>query len=183
MVKIENVFSIGISVFNVQNLNDNELLKHCKEKYNNIKYKNFDGEILKQLKIVFLNEGENYIKKILGTDKSINLKIDKIWGNVYLDESISVPHNHRMSLVSAVYYLTEGNLAFLNPYQATLAHVCNQDIDKYNQYNSDIFYFDMIPGDMIIFNSHLQHYAFDKNKKNTDRISIACDMSMIRKDY
>jgi len=178
MSNLKNMFSVGVSIFKVNGLNNNSLITHCKERYSNHKTKNFDNEILYQLKEVFLNEGVNHVKQLLGTDKQIKLKIDNIWGNVNLDESISVPHIHRTSLISSVYYLTKGKLVFLNPYTAALSHIYRNDIEKYNEHNSDIWTCEMEAGDMIIFNSHMYHYAYN-DRSNDDRISIACDMSMI----
>ena len=44
-----------------------------------------------------------------------------------------VPHTHKSSLLSAVYYLTPGKLSFLNPFNVTLAHVNQNDIEEYNE--------------------------------------------------
>ena len=183
MSNLKNMFSVGASIFKVLGLNEEEIKYFCKKRYTNDKIKNkmtnFDDESLNQLKKVFLNEGANHVKQLLGTDKQIKLKIDKIWGNVNFTESITVPHNHRVSLISAVFYLTKGKLVFLNPYTTALAHVYKDDIEKYNEHNSDIWTCEMEPGDMIIFNSHMYHYACDE-KNDNERISIACDMSMIK---
>jgi|TARA_B110000483_G_C18192484_1_gene541545 hypothetical protein len=179
MNNLKNMFSVGVSLFNVQNLNNAHLKNHCIEKYSNNKQKNFDDKILIDLKSAFLNEGVNHVKQILGTNKDIQLKIHKIWGNTHLDESISVPHTHRESIISAVYYLTKGKLTFLNPYQSALAHIYNKDIENYNEFNSDIWTCDMVEGDMVMFNSHLQHYAHYDGQDKHERMSIACDMIMI----
>ena len=87
-----------------------------------------------------------------------------------------MPHNHRSSLISAVYYLTKGKLTFLNPYQLLLSHVHKKDIVKYNDLNCDLWTCDMKEGDMVIFNSGLQHYAHYDGKDKHERMSIACDM-------
>ncbi len=180
MNKIKRMFSVGVSLFNIQNLNNDELKTHILKKYKiPAKHENFDSDILNDLKGAFLTEGQNYVKELFGTEKDINLKIDKIWGNTHVDQSIGVPHNHRSSLISAVYYLTKGKLTFLNPYQLLLSHVHKEDIVSYNELNCDIWTCDMVEGDMVIFNSALQHYAhFDGNEKH-ERMSIACDMVKI----
>jgi len=174
---MKKMFSVGISLFNVQGLNNEQLKNHVKENYNvPIKTENFDDVILHDLKDAFLTEGQNYIKEVFGTDKNVELKIDKIWGNTHIDKSIGIPHNHRSSLISAVYYLTDGKLTFLNPYQLLLSHIHNEDIENYNEFNSDLQTCDMKEGSMVIFNSGLQHYAHFDGENKHERLSIACDM-------
>ena len=177
MNKIKRMFSVGVSLFNVKNLNNDELKAHIHKKYKvPAKHENFDSDILNDLKGAFISEGQNYVKELLGTEKNINLKIDKIWGNTHIDQSIGVPHNHRSSLISAVYYLTDGQLSFLNPYQLLLSHVHKDDIENFNEFNCDLQTCHMEEGTMVIFNSGLQHYAhFDGGNKH-ERMSIACDM-------
>ena len=54
---------------------------------------------------------------------------------------------------------------FLN-YQLLLSHVYKEDIVNYNELNCDIWTCDMVEGDMVIFNSALQHYAHYENMKD-----------------
>jgi len=174
---MKKLFSVGVSVFNVQNLNNEQLKKHVKERYMPTKkIENFDDVILNNLKKAFLTEGQNYIKELFGTDKNIKLKINKIWGNTHIDQSIAIPHNHRSSLISAVYYLTKGKLTFLNPNQLLLSHVNDKDIENFNEFNSDLQTFHMVEGSMVIFISGLQHYAHLDSDDKHERMSIACDM-------
>tara|TARA_R100001509_G_C4777393_1_gene185156 strand:- start:47 stop:595 length:549 start_codon:yes stop_codon:yes gene_type:complete len=178
-MKAVKVITFGVSMnrVTVKNLNNEQLKKYTKSKYNfPDKEKNFDSEILNDLKNIFLNEGKEYAKELFGTEKNINLKIDKIWGNTYLDQTIGIPHNHRSSLISAVYYLTRGQITFLNPYQLLLAHLYKKDIENHNLFNSDIWTYDMAEGDMVIFNSALQHFAHYDGKNQPERMTIACDM-------
>ena len=173
---IRNLFSIGVVKFNVENLNNNELIEHCKTSYHPThKWLNFDNSKIQELKNVFTSQGELYLKELLGTNVNHKLQIDRIWGNVNLDESIMIPHTHKSSLLSGVYYLTKGKLSFLNPFHITLAHINQNDIVEYNEYNSDHRFIEMEKGDMIIFNSQIYHFAALTNE---ERISIACDMSM-----
>lgn len=173
------MFSVGVSLFNVQNLNNEQLKTHIHDRYKiPAKHENFDSDILNDLKSAFLIEGQNHVKELLGTENDVSLKIDKIWGNTHVDQSIGVPHNHRSSLISAVYYLTKGKLTFLNPYQLLLSHIYKEDIVKYNEFNCDVLTCDMVEGDMVIFNSGLQHYAHYDGKDKHERMSIACDMVM-----
>ena len=184
MTNLKSLFSVGICVSNIKNINNDELKKICIDKCKNTEYSKNDISNEKEIdtiKNIFLKEGQNHLKQILGTNKFINLEIDKIWGNINIDKTISNPHNHRSSLLSSVYYLTNGILVFQNPYLATLAHIHQNDIDSYNQYNSDVWFLKMIPGDLVTFNSQLQHYVVQNNDDNMNsRISIACNMSLKR---
>ena len=174
---MRKMFSVGVSVFKLQGLNNEQLKKHVKENYNiPAKAENFDDDVLKELKNIFLDKGQNYVRELFGADKNIELKIDKIWGNTHIDQSIGIPHNHRSSLISAVYYLTDGKLSFLNPYQLLLSHVHKEDIENFNEFNCDLQTCHMKEGTMVIFNSGLQHYAHFDGENKHERLSIACDM-------
>jgi uncharacterized protein (TIGR02466 family) len=176
-VVLKNIFSVGVAKFNVDNLNNNELIEHCKNTYNPThKWLNFDNTILNPLKSLFLSQGQVVLKELLGTTETHILQIDRIWGNMNVDESIMIPHTHKSSLLSAVYYLTPGKLTFLNPFHVTLAHVNQNHIVEYNEYNSDHRFIEMQKGDMIIFNSQIYHFAA---VTRDERISIACDMSVV----
>ena len=173
---MKNLFSIGFEKYSIDNLNNDELVKHCQDTYTPTnKTTNFDNEVLNLLKSIFLSQGQSMVKELLGTDKEHILQIDRIWGNVDTDESIIVPHTHKTSLLSGVYYLTPGKLTFLNPYQV-LSHIKDKEVEKYNEYNSDHRFIDMNKGDMVIFNSSIYHFAA-MTKEN--RITIACDMSLV----
>jgi len=174
---MKNLFSIGVEKCTVENLNNDELIEHCKKNYHPVtKWINFDKPVLNKLKYAFLYQGKEVIKQLYGTKKEHILQIDRIWGNLNIDESIMVPHTHKSSLLSAVYYLTPGKLSFLNPFHVTLAHVNQNDIEEYNEYNSDHRFIEMKKGDMVIFNSQIYHFAALTKE---DRISIACDMSLV----
>ena len=179
MNNLKSLFSIGVCISNIKNINNNELIELCHAKCKNIENGKYDFSNEKEIDVIksmFLKEGYNYLKQVLGTSKFINLTIDKIWGNVNVDRAIGNPHNHRSSLLSLVYYLTKGKIVFQNPYLPSLSQIHQKDIDIYNQYNCDVWELNMIPGDLVVFNSQLLHYAIQTS--NDDRITIACDMSM-----
>ena len=68
MNKIKRMFSVGVSLFNIQNLNNDELKTHILKKYKiPAKHENFDSDILNDLKGAFLTEGQNYVKELFGT--------------------------------------------------------------------------------------------------------------------
>ena len=170
-----NLFSIGVEKYNIE-LNNDELIAHCKENYTpGDKWLNFDKPVLDELKSTFLQQGKEFLKQLYGTEKEPILKIDRIWGNAKIDEEILMPHTHKTSLLSSVYYLTPGKLSFLNPFHVTLAHVDQDDVEVYNEYNSDRGFIEMDKSDMVIFNSQIYHFAAFTNN---ERISIACDMSL-----
>ena len=172
---MKNLFSIGIEKYSIE-LNNDALITHCKENYHpGDKWINFDNSVLDKLKYAFLQQGKEVVKQLCGTEKEHPLKIDRIWGNLNMDYEIITPHTHKESLLSSVYYLTPGKLAFLNPFHVTLAHVNRNDIEVHNEYNSDHCSIEMNPNDMVIFSSQIYHFA---DFTNDERISIACDMSL-----
>ena len=69
MSNMKKMFSVGVSLFNVQNLNNDELKTHIHERYKIRKHENFDSDILNNLKNAFLTEGQNYAKELFGSRK------------------------------------------------------------------------------------------------------------------
>lgn len=181
---IENLFSIGICVFKTSELDNQSIINYCEGfNFKRDKEVGFDNEVLNDLKSKFLEAGQVYLQNVLGSNQTQNIKINRLWGNYGLDDSIAIPHTHKTSLMSAVYYCTPGIITFTNPARTELVHLDESKIVNYNEYNSDYRRYNLEPGNLIIFNSQTYHYAHPTNNKDGIRVSIACDMSMIKDDY
>ena len=61
---MKNLFSIGFEKYSIDNLNNDELVKHCQDTYTPTnKTTNFDNEVLNLLKSIFLSQGQSMVKK------------------------------------------------------------------------------------------------------------------------
>ena len=171
---MQNIFSTGIETFKLDGI-DNESIINYSEKNsirNGVK-ENIDiltNDIFTELNNVVKIKMNEYYSKIYN-DK-YNMIISQAWSNVNNDDLITIPHNHKESFISAVYYplATDGYISFLNPMQSLISHQSNNMIDEFNEYNSDYYKFNARTGHLIVFNSMLQHYIGDTKEK---RISIA----------
>lgn len=182
---IRDIFSVGISIFELKNLNNNEIAEYAKAKTEkNQVYVSSNGDeyvgkenkdiltniIFKSLNEVVLEKMNEYYSSIY--NNNFRIKLDEAWLNVGGDKYITVPHSHNNSIISAVYYpqSTEGEIIFLNP---GISMTNNQNvnmIDTHNKYTSEYYTFQARTGHLIIFNSMLQHMV---RCKTNERISIA----------
>src|SRR5210317_938403 len=146
---IRDIFSVGISIFELTNLNNNEITEYAKTK---------------------LEKMNEYYSSIY--NDNFKIKLDEAWSNKGGDKYTTVPHSHNNSIISAVYYpqSTEGEILFLNP-GVSMTNNQNADmIDTHNKYTSEYYIFPARTGNLIIFNSILQHMV---RCKTDERISIA----------
>jgi uncharacterized protein (TIGR02466 family) len=174
MTNIKNIFSAGISIHILNEINNKDIIKYA-EKNNNFKIKKDIKNILKnkvfeKLNNIVKNKMQDYFSNIYS--KKYNIKLDSGWTNVDNEEFISIPHVHAESFISAVYYplSTDGKLVFLNPMLALLSKQSSDMIENYNEFNSEYFQIDVRTGYLVIFNSMLQHHIMYSKQK---RISVA----------
>jgi uncharacterized protein (TIGR02466 family) len=111
--------------------------------------------------------------------KKHKVKISEAWCSVNNPAGITTPHNHKESFLSAVYYPHANNeeLWFLNPIPQMLGLFNLEHVEEYNEYNSDYWTKIVNTGDLLIFNSMLQHFIRPSEKQ---RMSFAVN-SVIEK--
>ena len=169
---IRPIFSIGISTFEVTNINNESLIEYSKKRTyrNKVKEKKniLSNPIFEDLNKFVEDRMDEYFSVIYKAKPS-RIKLTEAWSNVGGDKLITFPHTHT-AFISAVYYplATEGDLVFLNPaFQTTSA---NYGSNKITLYNSDFFTFPARTGNLIVFPSKLQHMV---RCSGSERISIA----------
>lgn len=174
MKEIRHIFSAGISLYMLNEIDNKSIIKYAEKKENHkikIGKKNIlKNKIFEKLNNIVKIKMQNYFENIY-TNK-YNIKLDSAWTNVDNDEFISIPHVHTEGFLSAVYYplSTDGKLVFLNPMLALLSKQSNDMIENYNEFNSEYFQIDIKTGYLIVFNSMLQHHIMYSKQK---RISVA----------
>jgi len=175
MNNIKPIFSTGISVYNLENVNNSEIVEYVKANNNFNKPKDIDKilkeTIFKNLNNIIEQKMNDYYHEIYNDKYDIILL--EAWGNSGKDSIITMPHIHTTSFISAVYYphATEGYLTFLNPMVGLLAKQNIDMIDQHSPYTSECFSYPSRTGSLIIFNSLLMHFVRCESKG--DRVSLA----------
>ena len=197
----ETLFSIGITRLQLDGLN-NEVLsnlieENCKTSYVDDKVRTTQDAITNALysergimpdahpELVKLNDTILEHTQIILDGIIANPKIDyvttyikRIWGNRNVNKDISLPHAHRDSFLSVVYYPVseDGIIHFYSPFSdAFLAQVPIALSKKFHQYNSSYYEFPVSTGQLVIFPSMLCHYVPPTANK---RMSIAYDIGV-----
>jgi uncharacterized protein (TIGR02466 family) len=177
---MQNIFSIPIEILQLTNIDNNLLVEYAKSRYDeNCKYSNcsvYDIE-LQDLNKIVKSCVENFSLNYVSNEGNI-VDVKKVWVNIKADRSITTPHAHRDSFLSAVYYpkAEDGELVILNPFaHSHLSHINPSNIINFNEYNSENFSIPIKTGMLIIFNSMLVHYV---NYTDKERISIAYDINL-----
>lgn len=172
---ITPIFSTGISVYNLEGVNNSEIVEYVKANSNFNKLKDIKTILTEPVFKTLNNIVEEKINEHY--HEMYNNKYDVVlvegWGNLNNDDSITMPHIHTTGIISAVYYpyAVDGNLTFLNPMVGLLSNQKFDMIDKYNPYTSEYISIPSETNHLIIFNSVLAHFA--KCKTKSDRISVA----------
>lgn len=194
------LFSIGISQFKIDGMNDDALVdcvkRHVKKEWNPTNdsirdtvtaAKNLSRGInpeeseLLRLNQVVLQEGQKVLDGMIGNPdvNTVKVNITRMWGNDGLNNDIAIPHVHRDSFLSAVYYpkADDGSIHFYSPWNdAILAHIPVGRTKNFHEYNSSYYSFDAKKGWLYLFPSMLTHYV---PPTPGERISIVYDIGVI----
>ena len=153
-----------------------EQKNHCKNNTGNINTK--DTYILnkKQFKNIkkFLNQCcKDYLKRVICPKNNIELYITQSWLNYTEENQFHHQHAHPNSVVSGVLYFNcnkdNDKIKFTNP-KGYLQ--LKPQINEYNIWNSDTWWFPLETGKLIMFPSSTIHQV-DTKKGNNTRISLA----------
>ena len=186
---IHNLFPIPVYMTNIDREFTKEELNFVNEQKNNTK-QNGDGSILtlnyrtkdnyilnrKEFKNIksFLDQCcKDYLEKIICPRNNIELYITQSWLNYTEENHYHHQHAHPNSVVSGVLYFDcdkeNDKITFTNPkgYQQI-----KPEIDQYNIWNSDTWWFALETGQLIMFPSSTTHQVDTKQGNNT-RVSLA----------
>ena len=180
---IYNIFPIPVYMtkmdrgFTKQELNFvKEQKKHCTKNAGNIN--TTDNYILnrKEFKNIkkFLDKTcKDYLERVICPKNNIELYITQSWLNYTETNQYHHKHAHPNSVISGVLYFDSDKendkIMFSDP--ITYKQI-KPDIDKYNVWNSDTWWFAVETGMLIMFPSSTTHQVETKKGNNT-RISLA----------
>ena len=131
-----------------------------------------ENEVFKNLKDDLYLRVKDYFDKIISSSNNITPYITQSWINYTEKNKYHHKHAHSNSLVSGVFYINcheeYDKIKFFNDnYKALLL-----DVENYNLYNAENWWFPVKTGDVILFPSSLTHMVETKQGDNT-RISLA----------
>ena len=174
----ERIFSIGITVAQLNNIENNLLCEQIKN-HNNGREElkrdlNLNNAELLHLNNVVLTQSQKILD---GLAEGLKVKLKRVWGNHNFNSDICIPHTHRDSFLSAVYYpkSTDGRIQFYSPFtDAILSHV-PVVADKYHEFNSSQHTVYPKTGWLILFPANLLHVVLPSKE---ERHSIVYDIGV-----
>ena len=126
---------------------------------------------------------KDYYYKTTRNDRTQEMKLQSVWGNVANRGSFNMVHVHPSSQVSAILYVKggqkQGDVRFHNPLGLTskMLELSCGDSEEFTDYNVDRWYVSPMRGRLIIFPSYIPHDVL-MNKTDEDRISIAMNFNI-----
>ena len=180
---IHSIFPVPVYITEINRAFTKKELQFVKEQKNHT-YKNtgnftthdtyvLDKKEFKNIKKFLEKCCKDYLEKIICSKNNITLYITQSWLNYTEESQFHHKHEHPNSVVSGVLYLDTDvktdQIVFSHPirYQQIQA-----DVDKYNTWNSDSWWFPVKTGELYMFPSSLTHQVVTKEGNNT-RISLA----------
>lgn len=132
---------------------------------------------LKRIKSFFLKKIKEYKENIIEIENTISLT--QSWSTINIKGSHHHIHSHPNSFLSLVYYvdcdINSGDFMVLKDKSSIQkGYNFNYTIKNFNEFNSDTWRFNTIPGQIIIFPGHLNHYS-TPHLGDEDRIIIGAN--------
>ena len=183
----ERIFSIGISKFKLKGLDNETLCEQVRHYSTNPENKihgqrdmKVDNPYLTSLTDVVMAESQKITDSILA-NPSIKLTCfaKRVWGNHNYNCDICIPHVHRDSFLSAVYYpkaSEDSRLHFQSPFtDALLAQIPILASETYDEFNSAYHQINAETGMLVIFPANLLHFV---PPTKGERYSIVYDIGV-----
>tara|TARA_E500000318_G_scaffold106688_1_gene114971 strand:- start:938 stop:1486 length:549 start_codon:yes stop_codon:yes gene_type:complete len=182
MNNITNIFSVGISSYQTHGIKNDEIVKFIEENpCIDHSPKNLrtilNDNLFEDLNNLVTEKVNDYYHSIY--NNKFKCRLIRAWHNHGNEKYIIEPHHHNQSFISAVYYpeASDAQIVFMNPNAILNAHQTDDMIGDCNPYNSVLYRLPIKTGELVIFNSMLDHYiTFSKNK----RMSIAYDAVVVK---
>ena len=132
-----------------------------------------ENKALKNLKKDLHTKVMDYFDKVICTDNLITPYITQSWINYTKSDQFHHKHNHPNSLVSGIFYISADkkvdSISFNKTYNYERIKL---NINKYNMFNGTSFKVPIETGNILLFQSSLQH-GVEKKKGNNERLSLS----------
>jgi uncharacterized protein (TIGR02466 family) len=180
-IQINNLFPIPVAQINVNYQLTEDLLLFIKKQEITYNYSNYtsknkfilDSPELLDLKTIFNSIVKEFVTTIYNPKYGIDFYITQSWINYSSSMDSHHRHSHPNSILSGVYYIENSNtdtgkIHFYNNNYRQLY----LEPKEYNVYNTVNWWFNGIPGQLLLFPSHLTHDVEAVNYNET-RISLS----------
>lgn len=185
---IENAFTSPIIVDQLDNIDNNELIKYAnllksqsagRVKSNYLGWQsndldNSNPEIQKLANEILARI--SYLHAEFGFKTASDIFLTNIWININSHGSFNRPHIHQDSIFSGAYYVStdglDGDIHFIHPAKTHQYHIKEDTVDKFTNFTSSSYRTKPAVGKLVLFPSWLEHYV-EPNVSNHDRISIS----------
>tara|TARA_R100000005_G_C4989847_1_gene197428 strand:+ start:1464 stop:2090 length:627 start_codon:yes stop_codon:yes gene_type:complete len=144
---------------------------------------NGESKIYEELGEIILPLVKEYYYKTTLNNRTDEMKVQSVWGNIANYGSYNMIHVHPSSQVSAILYIKgnreQGEVRFHNPLGLTskMLELSCGEIEDYTKYNIDRWYVSPMRGRLVLFPSYIPHDVV-MNKTNEDRVSIAMNFNI-----
>jgi len=132
-------------------------------------------ENLKELKQFCEHHIKTYVKEVIVPKEELDFYITQSWLNVTKPGQQHHQHCHPNSCISGVFYVSaeeDDSITFVDE-NWTLKELIKPEIKEFTMWNSPVWFFPAIAGELVLFPSWLQHKVRPNEKATTDRISIS----------
>ena len=130
------------------------------------------NKIMKKIKEEMDIRVKEYLDKIICPKKNTNLYITQSWINSTLKNQYHHYHAHPNSYISGVLYLNADPIVDRIYFVKDDPTIFSLKPNKFNIFNSNLWWYSVKPGDLLIFPSSTTHYVAQK-KQNNQRISLS----------
>jgi len=131
-----------------------------------------ENEVFKNLKDDLYLRVKDYFDRVISSSNNITPYITQSWLNYTETNEFHHKHQHPNSLVSGVFYINcHEEYDKINFYNDSYKSI-KLDVENFNLYNAENWWYPVKTGDIILFPSSLPHSVETKQGNNT-RISLA----------
>ena len=121
----------------------------------------------------FVNESvREYLAQIYAPMRDVNLRVTQSWCNYTTPGQFHHKHEHPNSFVSGVMYIQSDPKVDRIYFYRSGYQQLKLPTETFNPYNSESWWFESVPGQLILFPSHLTHMVETTRSADT-RISLS----------
>lgn len=180
-MNINQLFPTPVGFFDFPRQFTDEEISHIKDlpqRANMGNTSSSDNYVLHHSQLQDLNEFclssvNKYFKEVYQPNLNTSLRITQSWCNYTNGGQYHHRHAHPNSMVSGVFYIqtdpTKDRIYFYKTGYAQL----KVQIREYNTFNSESWWFEAKPAQLILFPSHLEHMVQNTEAEAMTRISVS----------
>ena len=179
---INGLFPVPVVITNLnrdfteaENLTFKEYCNDVRENAGNMVSNNsnvLDDERLFNIKEFIQQSLNEYVLQVIQPQNDLDVYITQSWLNVTSKDEYHHKHAHPNSYLSGVLYIKtdEDGIKFFKPYNQY--QQLKPEIENWNLYNSESWWFDVSDKMIVLFPSYLEHMVETK-QNNSNRISLS----------